>query len=90
MIGTIGHECLYHMIVFSERCLYRHPRGFTEYYHRSRTHLRLEKDSPEPRSIRHRTRDHRDSGDGGLRRRYERHPAEQLAVFRVSESTAQG
>ena len=51
VIGTIRRECLDHMIVFSERCLYRHLQSFTEYYHRSRTHLALEKDSPEPRPI---------------------------------------
>jgi putative transposase len=51
LIGTIRRECLDHMIVFSERCLYRHLQSFTEYYHRSRTHLALAKDSPEPRPI---------------------------------------
>ena len=38
LIGTIRRECLDHMIVFSERCLYRHLQSFTDYYHRSRTH----------------------------------------------------
>jgi len=51
VIGTIRPECLDHMIVFNERCLYRHPKSFIDYYHRSRTHLALEKDSPEPRPI---------------------------------------
>lgn len=51
MIGTIRRECLDHMIVFSERCLYQHLGSFIEYYHRSRTHLAPEKDSPEPRPI---------------------------------------
>ena len=51
LIGTIRRECLDHMIVFSERCLYRHLQSFTDYYHRSRTHLALAKDSPEPRPI---------------------------------------
>src|SRR4051794_37229370 len=51
LIGTIRRECLDHMIVFNERCLYRHLKSFAEYYHRSRTHLALEKDSPEPRPI---------------------------------------
>lgn len=51
VIGTIRRECLDHMIVFSERCLYQHLGRFIEYYHRSRTHLALEKDSPEPRAI---------------------------------------
>ena len=44
-------RCLDHMIVFNERSLYRHLQGFLVYYHRNRTHLALEKDSPEPRPI---------------------------------------
>jgi len=51
VIGTIRRECLDHVIVFNERSLYRQLRCFMDYYHRSRTHLRLEKDTPEPRPI---------------------------------------
>ena len=51
VIGTIRRECLEHMILFNERCLYRHLQNVVNYYHRSRTHLALEKDSPEPRPI---------------------------------------
>jgi putative transposase len=51
VIGTMRRECLDHMIVFRERCLYLHLKSFTNYYHRSRTHLALERDSPEPRPI---------------------------------------
>ena len=51
VIGTIRRECLDHMIVFNERSLHRHLQKFLNYYHRSRTHLALEKDSPEPRPI---------------------------------------
>ncbi len=39
------------MIVFNERSLYQHLKSFINYYHRSRTHLALAKDSPEPRPI---------------------------------------
>jgi hypothetical protein len=39
------------LIVFSEADLSRHLRRFADYYHRSRTHLGLEKDTPEPRPI---------------------------------------
>jgi transposase InsO family protein len=77
LIGTIRRECLDHMIVFSERCLYRHLQSFTEYYHRSRTHLSLAKDSPEPRPIQA-----PEAGRiiaipqvGGLHHRYERRAA---------------
>jgi transposase InsO family protein len=51
VIGTIRRECLDHMIVFGERCLYGHLQDFVAYYHRSRTHLALERDSPETRPI---------------------------------------
>jgi putative transposase len=51
LIGTIRRECLDHVIVFNERSLCHHLRAFCDYYHRSRTHLALQKDSPEPRGI---------------------------------------
>jgi transposase InsO family protein len=47
VIGTIPRECLDHMIVWNERCPYLHLKSFADYYHRSRTHLALEKDTPE-------------------------------------------
>ena len=65
------------MIVFSDRCLYRHLNSFIDYYHGTRTHLALEKDSPEPRPIQA-----PDAGRivaipqvGGLHHRYERRAA---------------
>ena len=51
VIGTIRRECLDHVIVFNEQSLRRHLRSFLDYYHRSRTHLSLEKDTPEGRCI---------------------------------------
>jgi hypothetical protein len=39
------------LIVFTERSLYRHLRTFVDYYHWTRVHLALEKDTPEPRPI---------------------------------------
>ena len=39
------------MIVFHESSLRRTLRSYFDYYHRSRTHLSLGKDSPEPRAI---------------------------------------
>ena len=39
------------MIVFNETSLYRHLQSFIAYYHRSRTHLGLRKDTPEPRLV---------------------------------------
>jgi transposase InsO family protein len=51
VIGSIRRECLDHVIVFDERSLRRILCSYFNYYHRSRTHLSLEKDSPEPRPI---------------------------------------
>ena len=51
LIGTIRRECLDHVIVFHETSLRRHLQSFADYYHRSRTHLSLEKDTPDPRPI---------------------------------------
>ena len=51
MIGSIRRECLDHVIVFHEGSLLRTLNAYFDYYHRSRTHLSLGKDSPEPRSI---------------------------------------
>ena len=51
VIGSIRRECLDHVIVFNESSLRRILSWYCDYYHRSRTHLSLGKDSPEPRSI---------------------------------------
>jgi transposase InsO family protein len=51
VIGSIRRECLDHVIIFHERSLRRTLDAYFHYYHRSRTHLSLGKDSPEPRSI---------------------------------------
>ena len=50
-IGTIRRECLDHLIVFNEASLYCHILAFVGYYHRTRTHLGLQKDAPESRAI---------------------------------------
>src|ERR1700736_2527655 len=51
VIGSIRRECLDHAIVFNETSLRRILISYFDYYHRSRTHLSLGKDSPLPRSI---------------------------------------
>jgi transposase InsO family protein len=51
VIGSIRRECLDHLIVFNETSLRRTLNLYFAYYHRSRTHLSLGKDSPEPRPI---------------------------------------
>jgi putative transposase len=49
LIGSIRRECLDHVIVFNDRHLRRLLRAYVIYYHRSRTHLGLAKDTPDPR-----------------------------------------
>jgi transposase InsO family protein len=51
VIGTIRRECLDHMMVFNEASLRRQLKLFLEYYHVWRTHLSLEKDTPESRPV---------------------------------------
>jgi hypothetical protein len=51
VIGTIRRELLDHVIVLNEGHLRRRLRAYLRYYHRSRTHLALEKDTPEPRAV---------------------------------------
>jgi transposase InsO family protein len=77
LIGSIRRECLDHVIVLGERHLRRILRSYFEYYHRSRTHLSLQKDAPEPRAVQPPVR-----GAvvelpevGGLHHRYERRAA---------------
>jgi putative transposase len=77
VIGTIRRECLDHLIVFNEASLSHHLQAFIGYYHRTRTHLALDKDSPDPRTIQP-----PEAGRivsipevGGLHHRYERRAA---------------
>ena len=51
LIGSIRRECLDHVIVFHETSLRRILNSYFGYYHQSRTHLSLGKDSPDPRPI---------------------------------------
>jgi putative transposase len=77
VIGSIRRECLDHVIVFQESSLRKILNSYFEYYHRSRTHISLGKDSPEPRAIQP-----LEMGSvvsvpqvGGLHHRYERRAA---------------
>jgi len=65
------------VIVFNEASLHRYVKSFLAYYHESRTHFSLEKDSPETRGVQT-----ADAGGivaipqvGGLHHRYERRAA---------------
>jgi transposase InsO family protein len=74
VIGSIRRECLDHIVIFNERHLRRVLSSYIDSYHRSRTHLSLDQDCPDPRPIQR-------SGSGkvvalpqvaGLHHRYER------------------
>ncbi len=51
LIGSARRECLDHVLVLSERHLRRTLTRYFAYYHRTRTHLSLEKDAPDMRPI---------------------------------------
>ncbi len=51
LIGSVRRECLNHVIVLNERHLRRILVLYLDYYHRSRTHLSLGKDTPEERPV---------------------------------------
>jgi putative transposase len=72
VIGSIRRDCLDHVIVFDEDSLRRTLRSYFSYYHRSRLHLSLDKDSPDSRSIQSVGRVIALPEVGGLHHRYER------------------
>ena len=51
LIGSVRRECLNHVIILNERHLRRVLVSYLDYYHRSRTHLSLGKDTPEGRPV---------------------------------------
>jgi len=77
IVGSIRRDCLDHVIIFNETHLRRVLSCYFRYYHRSRTHLSLNKDCPDPRRIQPPS-----AGKivafpevGGLHQRYERRAA---------------
>ncbi len=77
VIGTIRRECLDHVIVFNQASLSRHLQSFLDYYHHSRCHLALAKDTPESRPAQPPEQGRVISIPqvGGLHHRYERRAA---------------
>jgi putative transposase len=51
LIGSVRRDCLDHVIVLGERHLLGILKSYFAYYHRCRTHLALDKDTPESRAI---------------------------------------
>jgi transposase InsO family protein len=77
LIGSIRRECLDHIIIFNEHHLRGVLSSYFQYHHRTRTHLSLDKDCPQPRRIQAPS-----TGKiiafpevGGLHHRYERRAA---------------
>jgi transposase InsO family protein len=77
LIGSIRRECLDHIIVINESSLRRTLKSFFAYYHNSRCHLALDKDSPETREVQPPSRGIAIEIPmvGGLHHRYERRAA---------------
>ncbi len=46
LIGSVRHDCLDHVIVLNQAHLRRLLKAYIAYYHRTRTHLSLDKDAP--------------------------------------------
>ncbi|MCP4598976.1 MAG: transposase, partial [Proteobacteria bacterium] len=51
VIGSIRRDCLDHMIILNEDHLTRILKSYFEYYHKDRTHLGLDKDTPNERPV---------------------------------------
>ena len=51
VIGSIRRECLDHLIIIGEDQLRRILRDYLGYYHNSRPHQSLERNSPFPREV---------------------------------------
>jgi hypothetical protein len=51
LIGTLGRECLDHVLIFGERHLHRILAAYSSYYNETRTHLGPAKDTPIPRAV---------------------------------------
>ena len=76
-MGSLRRECLDHIVIFNEGSLRRILKSYFDYYLRSRTHLALSKDAPEPRPVQPPELGPviERSEVGGLHHRYERQAA---------------
>ena len=74
VIGSVRRECVNHLIVLSERHLVCILTEYFEYYHNSRPHLSLDRNSPTPRDVEPPSRGEVISTGqvGGLHHRYSR------------------
>jgi putative transposase len=51
VISSLRRECLDYIVIFNERHLRRVLSTYIDYYQRTRTHLSLDKDCPDPRPV---------------------------------------
>jgi putative transposase len=72
LIGSIRRECLNHFVILSPRHLKRTLTAYFCYYHRTRTHLALDKQCPLERQVMARGAIVVKPEVGGLHHRYER------------------
>jgi putative transposase len=72
LIGSIRRECLHHFVILNSRHLKWVLALYFRYYHRSRTHLALDKQCPFPRPVTRTGRIVATPQVGGLHQRYER------------------
>ena len=72
LIGSIRRDCLNHFVILNARHLKRTLASYFAYYHRSRTHLGLDKQCPIPRQVSSIGRIIEIPQLGGLHHRYER------------------
>jgi transposase InsO family protein len=72
LIGSIRRECLNHFVILSAKHLKKTLSSYFQYYHSSRTHLGLGKQSPFPRQVLSVGKIVAIPQLGGLHHRYER------------------
>ena len=75
LIGSIRRECLDHLIIVNESHLRQSLKRYFHYYHIQRTHLGLNKDSPQPRQVQAHGEIDRVAVANGLHHYYFRHAA---------------
>jgi transposase InsO family protein len=85
IIGSLRRECLDHVIVLNAGNLRRVLSDYADYYNNDRTHLALEKDSPNSRAVEPHGAIRRRRILGGLHHRYVR----KLREMGFSEGTPQ-
>jgi transposase InsO family protein len=75
VIGSIRRECLDHVIILNAAHLRRVLRAYADYYNNDRTHLSLDKDSPNSRPVERDGAINSRPVLGGLHHRYGRIPS---------------